>query len=77
LERLRHDHRAHQEISAELASGLRTSLTTITGSAQQLAHSGDPQIARQLADGIAREAEQLDRTIGSFLGAAKAATTNS
>jgi PAS domain-containing protein len=77
LERLRHDHQAHQEISAELASGLRTSLTTIAGSLQQLARSGDPEIARQLADGIARQAEDLDRTIGSFLGGAKAATTNS
>jgi PAS domain-containing protein len=77
LERLRHHHKAHHEISAELASRLRTSLTTITGSVQQLVRSSDPAIARQLADGIAREAEQLDRTIGSFLGDAKAATTNS
>lgn len=77
LERLRHDNKAHQEIAAELASEFRTSLTTIAGSVQQLARSGDPEIARQLADGIAREAEQLDRTISSFLGGAKAATTNS
>jgi PAS domain-containing protein len=77
LERLRHDHKAHQETSAELASGLRTSLTTIAGSVQQLVRSGDPETARQLADRIARQAEELDRTIGSFLGGAKAATTNS
>jgi PAS domain-containing protein len=77
LEGLRHDHKAHQEISADLASELRTSLTTIAGSVQQLVRSGDAETARRLADGIAREAEQLDRTISSFLGGAKAATTNS
>jgi PAS domain-containing protein len=77
IERLRHDHKVHQEISAELASDLRTSLTTIAGSAQQLARSRDPEMARQLADGIAHEAAQLDRTIGSFLGGAQVVTTNS
>jgi len=77
IERIRHDQKMHQEISSELALGLRTSLTTIAGCAQQLARSRDPELARQLADGIAHEAAQLDRTIGSFLVGAQAATTSS
>jgi PAS domain-containing protein len=77
IERIRHDQRMHQEISSELALGLRDSLTTIAGCAQQLARSRDPELARQLADGIAHEAANLDRTIGSFLGGAQAATTSS
>jgi PAS domain-containing protein len=77
IERIRHDQKMHQEISSELALGLRDSLTTIAGYAQQLACSRDQELARQLADSIAREAAQLDRTIGSFLGGARAATTSS
>ena len=77
IERIRHDQKMHQEISSELALGLRNSLTTIAGCAQQLACSRDPELARQLADGIAHEAANLDRTIGSFLGGAQAATTSS
>jgi PAS domain-containing protein len=77
IERIRHDQKVHREISAELALGLRNSLTTIAGYAQQLACSRDTELARQLADAIAHEAAQLDRTIGSFLGGARAATTSS
>jgi len=77
IERIRHDQKMHQEISAELALGLRDSLTTIAGYARQLACSRDPELAGQLADSITREAAQLDRTIGSFLGGARAATTSS
>jgi len=77
IERIRHDQKMHQEISSELALGLRDSLTTIAGCAQQLARSRDPELARQLADGIAQEAANLDRTIGSFLGGIQAATTSS
>jgi PAS domain-containing protein len=77
IERIRHDQKMHQEISSELALGLRDSLTTIAGCAQQLARSRDPELARQLADGIAHEAANLDRTIGSFLGGVQAATTTS
>jgi len=77
IERIRHDQRMQQEISSELALGLRNSLTTIAGYAQQLACSRDPELAHQLADSIAHEAAQLDRTIGSFLGGARAATTSS
>ena len=76
LERIRHDQRTRQEVSAGLASELRDTLATISGYAQQLAKSRDPELARQLADSIAREAAQLDRTIGSFLGGgAKAAVS--
>ena len=74
IERIRHDQKLHREISSELALGLRDSLTTIAGYAQQLACSRDAELARQLADGIAHEAAQLDRTIGSFLGGAETAT---
>jgi len=61
------------EMSAEMALGLRNSLTTIAGYAQQLATSRDPELARQLASDIAAEAAHLDRTIGGFLASAKAA----
>ena len=77
IERIRHDLRMHQEFSAELGLGLRNSLATIAGYAQQLAGSSDPEQARQLADNIASEAAQLDRTIGSFLGGAQAAASGS
>jgi PAS domain-containing protein len=77
IERIRHDQKMHQEISSELALGLRNSLTTIAGYAQQLACSRDPELAHQLADGISHEAAQLDRTIGSFLGGTQAAITSS
>jgi len=77
IERIRHDQKVHQEASSELALGLRDSLASIAGCAQQLACSRDPELAHQLADSIAHEAAQLDRTIGSFLGGARAATTSS
>ncbi len=77
IEQIRHDQKLHQEISSELALGLRNSLTAIAGYAQQLASSPDPELTRQLAGGIAQEAAQLDRTIVSFLGGARAATTSS
>jgi len=62
------------EISAEMALELRTSLTTIAGFAQQLANSRDPELAKELASDIAQEAAQLDRSIGGFLTAKRAAT---
>jgi signal transduction histidine kinase len=77
IERIRHEQKLRQEISSDLALGLRDSLTTIAGYAQQLACSRDADLARQLANSIAQEAAQLDRTIGSFLGGARAATTSS
>lgn len=56
-----------REISAEMALQLRTSLTTISGYAQQLANSRDPEMAKQLATDIAHESAQLDHSIGGFL----------
>lgn len=77
IARIRQDQEMRQEISAEMALGLRNSLTTIAGYAQQLASSRDPELARQLADDVANEAARLDRTIGSFLAGAKAAAAGS
>ena len=77
IERIRHDQKVREEMSCELALELRNALTTIAGHAQQLACSRDAELALQLADSIAQEAAQLDRTIGSFLGGARAATTSS
>ena len=77
ISRIRQDQEMRREVSAEMALGLRSSLTSIAGYAQQLAHSRDAGLARQLADDIASEAAQLDRTIGSFLADAKAASTSS
>lgn len=74
---IRKDQEMRQEVSAEMALGLRNSLTTIAGYAQQLARSRDPELARQLADDVANEAARLDRTIGSFLAGAKAASAGS
>ena len=65
------------EMSGEMALGLRSSLTTIAGYAQQLAASRDPELARQLASDIAAEAAHLDRTIGCVLAGAKAARAGS
>jgi nitrogen fixation/metabolism regulation signal transduction histidine kinase len=65
------------EMSAEMALGLRNSLTTISGYAQQLAASRDQELARQLAADIAAEAAHLDRTIGGFLASARAARAGS
>ncbi|HYU48142.1 MAG TPA: hypothetical protein VEK84_18415 [Terriglobales bacterium] len=74
IEQIRHEGRMHQEISSELALGLRNSLATIAGYAQQLAQSRDPDLARRLADDIAKEAAELDRTTVRFLAGAKTAT---
>jgi PAS domain-containing protein len=77
IERMRHDQKVRQELSSGLSLTLRDSLATIAGYAQQLACSRDAELARQLADNIAHEAAQLDRTVGSFLGGAHAASAGS
>jgi nitrogen fixation/metabolism regulation signal transduction histidine kinase len=59
------------EMSAEMALGLRNSLVTISGYAQQLAKNRDPDLAQQLASDIANEANHLDRTIGGFLAGSR------
>ncbi len=76
IERIRHDQRLREEVSSELVLGLRNSLAAIAGYAQQLECSPDPEL-RRLAEGIAGEAAQLGRTIGSFLGGVRAATAGS
>jgi PAS domain-containing protein len=67
FERIRQQQELQSEISAEMALDLRTSLTTISGYAQQLANNHDPDLAAQLASDIAQEAAHLDRSIGGFL----------
>jgi PAS domain-containing protein len=74
IEWMRREGQMHQEISSEMALGLRNSLATIAGYAQQLAQSRDPELTRQLADDIADEAARLDRTTVCFLAGAKSAT---
>lgn len=75
LERIRQQQELHGELSAEMALQLRTSLTTISGYAQQLASNRDPELAQQLAIDIAQEAAQLDRSIGGFLTSKRATQT--
>jgi PAS domain-containing protein len=67
LEGIRRQQDLQGEMSAEMALQLRTSLATISGYAQQLAQNRDPGLARQIAEDIAHEAAQLDRSIGGFL----------
>lgn len=67
LESIRRQQELQGEISAEMALQLRTSLTTISGYAQQLAENRDAEMAKEIATDIAHEAAQLDRTIGGFL----------
>lgn len=67
LEQIRRHQELQSEISAERALELRTSLTTISGYAQQLAKNRDPELAQQLASDIADEAARLDRSLGGFL----------
>jgi nitrogen-specific signal transduction histidine kinase len=67
FENIQYQQRLRGELSAEMALELRTSLATISGYAQQLARSRDPELAPQLAADIANEAARLDRHIGGFL----------
>jgi nitrogen-specific signal transduction histidine kinase len=69
FESIRHEQQLQGEISAEMALDLRTSLASIAGYAQQLAHHKDPESAAQLAADIASEAARLNRHIGGFLAA--------
>ncbi len=72
MAKIRRQQALRGEMSAEMALELRNSLTTISGYAQQLAASRDPELARQLAADVAAEAAHLDRTIGGFLAGARA-----
>jgi PAS domain-containing protein len=73
IEQIRRQQQLRGEISAEMALQLRTSLTTISGIAQQLAGNRDPEAAKRLASDIAEQAAQLDQTIGGFLTERRAA----
>ena len=77
LANIRRQQELQGEISAEMALQLRTSLTTISGFAQQLANNRDPEMAEEIATDIAHEAAQLDRTIGGFLTAKRATAGSS
>lgn len=77
IERVRRDQKMDREMSAELAFGVRSSLNTIAENAHQLASISDTPLGRRLAESIAGEAAQLDRTIGSFLGDARVANASS
>ncbi|HUC30288.1 MAG TPA: hypothetical protein VMR80_11910 [Candidatus Acidoferrum sp.] len=67
LEGIRRQEALRSEMSAAMALQLRTSLKAITGYAQQLADSNDASVATKLAEDIAQEAADLDRTLGGFL----------
>ncbi len=69
LEGIRRQQELQGELSAERALELRSSLTTISGFAQQLAANRSPEIARQLAADIAEESIRLERSLGGFLTA--------
>lgn len=77
LQNIRRQQELQGEISAEMALQLRTSLTTISGYAQQLANNRDPEMAKEIAADVAHEAAQLDRTIGGFLAAKPMASASS
>jgi PAS domain-containing protein len=66
-------HQLQGEMSAEMALALRSSVSTISSYAQQLAVSRDPTMVRQLAVDIVSEAADLDHTIGGFLAGGKKA----
>jgi len=65
-----------EEVSAEMALDLHNSLNTISGYAQQMAGSDNPQQAKQLAADIAVEAAHLDHTVGAFLAGAAAGSVS-
>ena len=65
------------EVSSEMALELHNSVNAISGYAQQLKNSRDPEMARQLAGDIVEEAAQLDSTIGGFLSGARTASAAS
>jgi PAS domain-containing protein len=72
-EHIRRERELHGELSAEKALQLRSSLATISGCARQLANDRDGAMVAQVANDIAREAEQLEESIGGFLREGRAA----
>jgi len=72
VSRLHDQQHLRRELSSEMALALRTSLATISGYAQHLTTTSDPETARKFAADIVSEATELDRTIGGFLVGARA-----
>jgi PAS domain-containing protein len=73
MEQVRQDQELHEDLSAEKALELQSSLATISGYTQQLVRSRDLDLAGQIAGDIAHEVEHLDRTVGGFLRQRRAA----
>jgi PAS domain-containing protein len=73
IETIRSQQQSQNEISAEMALQLRTSLTTISGYAQQLADNRQPAAAQQLAMDISSEAAALERRIAGLLAEKRSA----
>jgi len=72
--RIQKQQQLHEEMSAEMALALRTSLAALSGYARQVVAARDLERARELAADIISEATELDHTIGGFLaGASRAA----
>lgn len=67
LEDSRRERELQSDVSAEMALKLRTSLSSISGYAQQLAGNRDAQLGLQLANDIAQEAAEVERSVGGFL----------
>jgi nitrogen fixation/metabolism regulation signal transduction histidine kinase len=73
MSRIRRQQELRREMSAEMALGLRNSLSTISGCAKRIVDGQDQELSRRLASDIAAEAAQLDHTIGGFLAGERAA----
>jgi PAS domain-containing protein len=67
LEQVRSWQQLQDEMSAEMALQLRTSLEAISGYAQQLGEKPDPGATQRLAKEIAQETAQLDGAIRKFI----------
>lgn len=72
ITRIQKQQELQQEISAEMALALRSSVATLSGQARQVVAACDLERARELATDIISEAEELDHTIGGFLAGAGA-----
>jgi PAS domain-containing protein len=75
IERIQKQQELREEMSAEMALALRSSLASICAYARQLAADHDPERANQLAADIISEATQAEHTVGGFLASAKAASS--
>jgi len=67
LAELREAHLLRNEIGAEMALELRTSLSTVREWTGQMRQARDPQQAQELADDISAETDRLEKVLGSFL----------